>query len=373
MRKLLYIANLRLPTEKAYGIQIAKMCEAFASEDVEVILIYPFRKTPITDDFNIYYSVKNNFKIKMLWAPDFYFPGKLDRASVLLKDFISGITLAIYGLFSGADIIYSRDEWPLYFLSFLKKNLVYESHRFSERRGIFYKRFKNLKTIVITKQSKEDLIKIGFKTENILVAPDGVNLEEFNINLSKEQARTKVGLPPDRKIAMYTGHLFEWKGANVLLETARKLPDVLFVFVGGMEHDIKKFREEAKSLNNVLILGQRPHKEIPAYLKAADVLVLPNSGKEEISRYYTSPLKMFEYMASGRPIVASKLSSISEILNDRNSVLVKPDDVDSLMAGIKKLLDNKAFGEELAKKALEDVQNYAWQKRAAKILDFIIN
>src|SRR3972149_12341319 len=280
MKSLLYIANLRLPTEKAYGIQIAKMCEAFADPELKfkVALIYPKRNNPnIKENVFDYYSVKNNFEAKRVWAPDFYFSGKLDTISVLIKNFISAIFLSIYTLFKKSDIIYSRDELPLFLLSFFKNNLIFEAHRFSNSRKMFYRRFKNinLKVVVITKHLKEDFLRIGFRPENILIAPDGVDLAEFDTGVSKEGARGKTGLPLNARIAMYTGHLFEWKGANALLETARQCKDVLFVFVGGMSTDIDKFKVKAKSmeLNNVLVLGHQPHRDIPIFLKAAELLL----------------------------------------------------------------------------------------------------
>ena len=141
--------------------------------------------------------------------------------------------------------------------------------------------------------------------------------------------------------------------------------------MGGTDYDIQKFKQKTKYLNNILIFCHKPYDQIPSLLKAADILVLPNSAKEEISNRYTSPLKLFEYMASGRPIVASSLPSITEILNSKNAVLVKPDDVRSLMEGVIKLLDDSLFGFELAKKGLEDVQDYTWQNRAVLVLNFL--
>ena len=97
-------------------------------------------------------------------------------------------------------------------------------------------------------------------------------------------------------------------------------------FCGGVPNMILiNSEKKAKGSENILVLGHKPHKTMPVFLKAADVLVLPNSAKEEISRSYTSPLKLFEYMASGRPIVASDLPSIREVLNENNSLLVSPD------------------------------------------------
>jgi len=388
MKKLLYIANLRLPTEKAYGIQIAKMCEAFAAqtnmeEKMEVELVAPRRKNNIKEDFFDYYSVRKNLKFKRIWAPDFYLPGFLDKIAVFIKNTISALGLAFYAFRKKPDIIYSRDELPLYFLSFFKNNLIFEAHRFSKSRNSFYKRFinKNFKVVVITGKLKEDFIKIGFKPENILLAPDGVDLAEFDIDISKGDARIRVGLPSDKKIAMYAGHLFEWKGAGTLLHAAKLIfnsqflvsenSKILFVFVGGTEHDIKEFRKKTERLNNILILGHKPHKDIPFFLKAADVLILPNSAKEELPRYYTSPLKLFEYMASGRPIIASDLPSIREILNQKNSLLVEPDNIGHLAEAVTKIINDPAKSDQHARKALEDVKSYTWKNRVIKILNFI--
>jgi len=84
-----------------------------------------------------------------------------------------------------------------------------------------------------------------------------------------------------------------------------------------------------------------------------------------------SPLKMFEYMAAQRPIIASDLPSIREILNENNAVLIKPDSPDDLARGIEQLLKKPDFSAKIAKRAYQDVQRYTWQKRTEKILDFI--
>ena len=381
--KLIYIANLRLPTEKAYGIQIAKTCEAMADLGCSVTLLCPFRISKVKDEFFNCYGIKRNFVFKKIFAPDFYLPGFLNKIAFGLKSLCSALVLVLYALVEGADIFYTRDDLVAYIFSFFKKNIIFEGHRFSNKRKVLYSRFKkiNLKIIVISQGLKDDFINFGIQESNLLIARDGADLDLFNIEMTKEEARNKHGLPLDKKIVMYSGHLFEWKGANTLLETAKLISnfefrisnsdDILFVFVGGTYYDVQKFKQRAKDLNNVLILSHKPYDQIPALLKAADVLVLPNSSKEEISNRYTSPLKLFEYMASGRPIVASSLPSITEILNYENAVLVKPDDAHSLMEGVRKLLDDSLFGVELAKKGFEDVQNYTWQNRAVLVLNFL--
>lgn len=374
-QKLIYLANLRLPTEKAYGIQIAQMCEAFATLGRKVELVAPYRRSDIREDFFVYYGVKNSFRFRTISVPDFYLFGRLNIIALGIKNFISAVKLSKYALHQRPDVFYSRDELVVFILSFLSdsRKIIFEAHKFSSRRALFYKRFKNknIKTVVITHRLKEDFIRDGFRPENIAVAPDAVNIDDFNISFSKEEARKKIGVPIEGDIAMYTGHLFAWKGADTLLKAARYCPNVLFVFVGGTLADIENFKKAASDLDNVRIIGRKPHREIPIFLKAADILVLPNSGKEEISKSYTSPLKLFEYMASGRPIVASNLPSLREILNENNSVFVEPDNAESLSGGIKKVLEDNALADQIGAQGFKDVEKFTWQARAQNILTYM--
>jgi len=115
-------------------------------------------------------------------------------------------------------------------------------------------------------------------------------------------------------------------------------------------------------------VGWVNNRVIPKYLKSADVLVLPNSAKSTISLLYTSPMKLFEYMASCRPIIASDLPALREILNSKNSFLVAPDNARSLADGIRKILGDNDLAETISDQAAHDVLQYTWQKRASFIL-----
>ena len=118
-------------------------------------------------------------------------------------------------------------------------------------------------------------------------------------------------------------------------------------------------------------MGYKPHAEIPYWLKAADILVLPNTEKDHFSEYYTSPLKMFEYMASKRPIAASDLPSIRDILNEENAIFFEPDNAESLASAINQLLEDEVFAKKITHQAHQDVQKYTWDNRAKEILDLI--
>ena len=112
----------------------------------------------------------------------------------------------------------------------------------------------------------------------------------------------------------------------------------LVVFVGGTLNDIKNFKKKYIESKNILFTGYKEHKEIPIWQKSADVLVLPNTAKEKISKYYTSPMKLFEYMASKRAIIASDIPSIRELVNDDMVYFVEPDNPLKLSNGIKDLV-----------------------------------
>lgn len=373
--KMIYIANHRLPTEKAYGIQMAKMAEAFSGLGIKITLVAPFRLSRERGSVFKYYGLKRSFKFKRIWTPDFYLPGRLDKIAFHIKSFISAFILAFYALTNEPDIVFSRDEMPLYLLSFFCDGLIFEAHKFSEKRFFFYKRFKKvkIKIIAISGGIKKELEKFGFDPNNILVAFDAVDLEDFDIKASKSKAREKLNLPLDKKIALYSGHFFKWKGVDTLIEAAMLLKEVFFVFIGGTEKDIKEFKSlvKDKKLDNVLFLGHKPYREVPWYLKAADVLVLPNKKEEKISELYTSPLKLFEYMASKRPIVASDLPSISEVLDEETAVFFEPDNPKQLVESIKKVIQSGDLAETISAKAFERVKNYTWGKRVERILEFI--
>ena len=367
--KLIYIANARMPTEKAHGIQIARMCEAFANNDVEVELIIPKRLNSLKEGIFNYYGIKNNFKIKKIPCLDLV---QFGRIGFWIQSFSFSIISFFYIIKKRADIIYSRDELPLYFLSFFKKNIFLETHM--PRWNFLLRRIlsKSKKIITITQGLKNFYIKNGVSEDSILVAPDGVDLNSFEVNIDKNKLREGLEMPINKNIIMYSGHLYGWKGAQVLADTSTFLDNgSLIVFVGGTDKDLKLFRNDNKDKKNILILGRVPHSEIPYYLKSADVLVLPNSKKSEVSEKYTSPMKLFEYMASGVPIVASDLPSIREVLSDDNAVLVNPNNSKALHDGISSLLRDKNLCDKLAKQSVIDSRNYSWSSREKRILKFI--
>jgi len=382
--KLLYVARARIPTEKAHGLQIMKMCEAFAKLGLDIELVLPFRiQTKFLKGRNAfeYYGVKKIFNIKKLPIPDLiYFTGFLpEKISIILfhiHDIIFSIFALFYSLIKNPDVIFTRDSKVAFLLSIFKP-VIYESHIYPSSKIDLYFEKNALKRcgffITITKKLKKVYLQNGFDEKKIHVLPDGVDIEKFDIDISKEEARKKLNLNFKEKLAIYTGHLYPWKGVYTLVDASNFL-NAKVILVGGLKEDIKKIKEyiSKKNINNVVVLGYVEPREIPFYLKAADILVLPNSANDVKSIYCTSPLKLFEYMASKRPIVASNLPSIGEILNNSNAILVEPDKPETLAEGIKKVLGDKKLAKKIADKAYHDVRKYSWESRAKKIITLVM-
>lgn len=358
--KLLYIANARIPTEKAHGVQIMKMCEAFARAGAEVELIVPRRRNAITQNAFEYYGVEKIFTITYLPVLDLVGWGPLGYLATALSFLRKAKRYA--ARVQGA-LIYTRE--PLAPFYFQDSTLELHARSGSALMRALARRAKRV--VAITRGLKDDLVKDGVPAERIIVLPDGVDLEQFDIPLSRAEARAQLGLPADAKITLYAGSfsLYAWKGLDTFIQAAALLPEVLFVCVGGTSEETE--RVAGTLPKNVLCVGKVPHATVPRYLKAADVLVLPNKSGDPTSERYTSPLKLFEYMASGTPIVASDLPSIREVLNDENAVLVPPGDAHTLSAGVARALIEPHAAHRAAR-ARVDVSRHSWMGRARAIL-----
>ena len=362
--KICYIANVRMPTEKAHGLQIMKTCEAFADLGHQVTLVVPHRRNVIKDDPFAYYPVRKNFEIQKAFSLDLVAWG---APGFWVQYATFSIAAAFAKVVRGADLIYGRDELSLWSVSFFTSApIIWESH-VGAWNTIVRKLIARTKIIVtISNGLKDFYISKGVSFTNIRVAPDGVDLADFASPESKETARRRIGLPLDKSIALYVGRLDGWKGVDTLCEAAQYLsPDIQVVVIGGEPAQVANFKSKYHA---VMFLGYRPYQELANNQASADVLVLPNTGGDEISARFTSPLKLFTYMAGSRPIVASNLPSIREVLDEDSAVFFKPDDPHSLAETINVLVIDPVRGEHLAHNAREIVERYTWRARAEVIL-----
>jgi glycosyltransferase involved in cell wall biosynthesis len=226
--------------------------------------------------------------------------------------------------------------------------------------------------VVIHPALRDDLVAEGLPADSILVEPDGVR-EAPSTPPDRDAARRELGLPSDIRLVVYTGHLYPAKGVDVLARAVSRLADAEGVVVGGMDDDRARLevllRDEG--IENVRLVPHVPPERARLHQVAADVLALPTRALGENARRYTSPLKLAEYRAAGRPIVATDLPSTRAWLTDgENARLVPPDDPAAMAAAIDDLLRDPGTGRRLAARAREGLEADTWRARAERILAF---
>lgn len=358
-----YIANIRFPTEKAHGAAIAKACEALVKAGEDVTLVVPARKTHISVPALQYYGIKLSFTIRQLFCFDTVSFGKL--GFWLQSVTFAGSVLAHLRSVPH-EIVYGRDELVLAVLALGGvQNIYWESHDGTWNIASRYVAKKARGIVVVSNGLRQFYIDRGVPAEKICATPNGIDLAAFAHPESKEASRSRLGLPQDKTIALYIGRLDGWKGTDTLLQASHLLPgNVLVALIGGEPQQVEQLKEKYP---NVYFLGYRPYSELANNQAAGDVLVVPNTAKNDISVRFTSPLKLVAHMASHRPIVASDLPSIRELVDETSAVLVEADNPRALVDGICKA----AAQPYMAEVAFARVAELDWSARARRIVDFI--
>lgn len=374
---ILYIANIRLPTEKAHGIQIMKMCEAFARLGHEVELIVPNRHTPITEDPFLYYGVDHNFTITRLPTFDTVSWG---RAGFWLQSLSFIYHAARYARRSSAEIIYSRDP-ELFFFGRMPSDakLAWEIHTKPTPRVAKMVCQSSVHIVAISGGLRDVLVEMGVPQERIIVAHDAVDANMFTQIPDKKKVRQQLSLLEDKKLIAYIGKyktMGESKGVEDIVAAVgvvhTRQPDTALLLVGLNQDERAEVEALTKSAGlggSAYLVGHVEHTDVARYMRAADVLVMNYPNTEHYARYM-SPLKLFEYMASGTPAITSDLPSIREVLDDSSSYFFKAGDSTDFCRALEEMLADPVTASQKASAAFEKVQKYTWQKRAEDIIEF---
>lgn len=207
-----------------------------------------------------------------------------------------------------------------------------------------------------------------------VLTPSGVDLEPYEALPSPREARARLGWP-ERFTAGYTGHLYEGRGLNLIAELARRNPEIAFVWAGGEPDAVERWRSRlaGEGLGNVRLLGFVPQGELPLIAAACEALLMPYERSIAVSSggntaAYASPMKAFEYMATGRVILASDLPVLREVLNSDLAVLLEPGSVDSWEAAVRRVRDEPGWGSALAERARREAVKYTWRERTRRAL-----
>ena len=368
--KIIYITNARIPTDWAHGLQIMKTCEALVLGGVSLELWTPRKKLFITESPFSYYDLKTKFPLKRIFTFEW---GSLGPIGFFIQtlSFAFGVAVRLPGK-NNDSLVYCRDEIIVALLSLLGfRNVIWESHSGAwntwARMAVKHVR----QVVVVSNGLKEFYIAKGVNPEKIFVIPNGIDLSAYEEVDSKENVRSALGLPQNKKIALYVGMLNGWKGAETLLNASDRLPaDTMLAVIGGEDEAL--IAGLSKRYPKVLFLGFKASKELARNLASADVLVLSNTAKNAESAHFTSPLKLFAYMASKKPIVLPDLPAMREILSDDAAYFVEPDSAEALAHGIEEALNNEVKSEMRTSRAYERVKEFTWDARAKKIIQLIM-
>lgn len=378
MTKLVYLSNARVPSEKANTKQSMSQCEALGKL-LNVEFWHPIRRSALAvPDVYDFYGVTHTFALRPLWCID---NESLRRVSARAAFFLQASTFLIACSIRAMQaprgtVVYSRNPFDLVIalmLRFLRRDtsFFFEDHdgvlrRFAALKKLFLRQVDGI--VVTTTLHAKALTEAGVSAAKIVTCPNAVRLSSLEAGVAhRREAPFHI---------VYAGNLFPWKGVFVLADAAAHLPEnYQVVFIGGSpetEQPFKQYLAETGRTDRVVVRGYVPPREVPRALAAADVLVLPNSATRDVSATYTSPLKLFEYMAAGRPIVASDVAAVRDVLvHECNALLVPPDDARALAEGIRRVCEDSSLGAKLAAQARRDVEGRTWDNRAAHIAQFI--
>lgn len=374
---LYYLSGARLPSKKAHVIQQVRMCQAFSRAGEEVTLLTPRNPSVTTtwSQLSDFYGLEVPFNIQE--APTLSSDRSIPIPNVPNTDHMGMATWLIYrfltGRFSPGDIVYSRNPFPTwFFLHAVKASsrrgdiaVWFEQHQ--PTRGLNDDFYSLLDGLVCISHRQYDLVAQhhALGTLPIHVAHDGVDLSLYE-HLSKPAAREQLGIAIDESIVMYTGHLYESKGVETLVSAAHDIDATCYI-VGGYEEDIKRIRTTMAIPPNVHFTGFVPPGQVPLYQTAADVLVATVADDTQME--YFSPLKLFEYMATGNPLVVCHRQEYEEFLtNGQTALFVSPEESKELSDAINRLMYDSTLRRRLGERARERVEQYRWEVRASDIL-----
>jgi len=344
-----------------------KMCDAIHRQGVKTTLLSREGSKAVAEDSREFYGTTSDFKIKT------YPTIELSGVSFLTS------FLYIFQIFQSSKeetIFYGRDLPSLLLCALLRRTFIYESHGIPHKKALILMEKLILKScylkgIVFISQSLKGLYSISDSRVSNIVLHDSADPPK---NLDD-----KMPLKGSFKFnTVYVGALYAGRGLDLIYKLAKRLPSFAFHLFGGGQEEVLNERQniERLQLENVFFYGYISPKETYKCRNSADVLLMPYkksvmtiNNASETSRYM-SPLKLFEYMASRKPIISSDHQVLQEVLEDGvNALLCDPENVEMWESALVKLYRSEELREKLANQAYEDFRrSYTWDKRASVIL-----
>ncbi|MAS81228.1 MAG: hypothetical protein CMF45_00910 [Legionellales bacterium] len=364
-----------VPSITANSIQVMKMCDAFTrlghSTTLHAKTSTCATASPLSDLSELY-GITTDFRVI----------NHSSHNSIRHLDYDLKVLASV--LRSEADLIYTRSLRGALFANLFAKKNILELHFLPSTPASTWilKKLSNSnnlqKIIVISNRLKELLLDKHpyLSTAYIEVCHDAVDIDRFSdSNRYTVQGKGDLNLNSLRKTIMYVGHLYQGRGINLIEQLAEKLPEIDFIVIGGTEKDVlyRQARLTKIGISNLIYYGFIPNSKLHNYYQMADILIMPYQKQVSVSSGgntadWMSPMKTFEYMASGKPLISSDLPALREVLNEDIAVLVEPDNVEQWKSSIENTLTNPVFANKIARNARQIAEENTWESRARKIL-----
>jgi glycosyltransferase involved in cell wall biosynthesis len=406
---IVYLASIDFPHAKARAVQIISTCHALARAGCHVTLVVGRREVGLLGEHLARYGLAPHARLQVIGVPAFRVP---PSAPALLRQwytrfwnwsYLAACLLLLPLLLRGSSIILVRDYRLAWLIVKLRcwraTRIAFEAHglpsaelldnarpapavgREADRR----RRFEQVvfdgawRVLTITDCLRQRLIDdYAISPHKVFTVPDACRVPTPG-HKARTTDHADVGLHGPSPIIhhprklIYVGQLYPWKGVDLILRALVHVPRAELIIVGGLPDDCQQARlkDLGKELGideRVCFCGPRPYEQVPGLLATADVALLP-LAEGLVARCFTSPLKLFDYLAAGLPIVASDFPSVREVLRDgHNALLVPPDNATAMGAAINRLLDQPELAARLGSRARRDAANHTWDRRAERIL-----
>lgn len=384
--ELVLVANARMPSQRAQSLQVAQVAAAFERAGARTTLLHA-RRVPTPDlppgvDLFEHYAVPSGPRPRVEAVPCVDWIDRVPRRIQYLPARIQELTFArnaarrVRAGFEDAHVLSREAETGRALVSAGHPRTFIEVHRVpggaARRRWLMEAAQGGRGVVAISAGVADDLVQLGVPSAAITVEHDGFEAARFDDLPARAEARELLEVDAGAVVAVYTGGLLAWKGVEVLIDAARDLPDVVVLIAGGMDAHVRALRARAAGLANVRLDGFQPPQIVASYLAAADMGIVPNRSSPAISARYTSPLKVFEAMAAGLPLVASDLPSLRELLtHGEDALMVAPDDPAALAAGIRLLADDPGLRAGMSERMRQRAPVHTWDARAHRLLDWM--
>lgn len=353
----------------ALGHRLAFVVSGAPSDDGDTLVIPP---SPLFAATKPLFELWNNlvFTVKSLLLNavpaneiDFIYQrySRFNWTGVLLS-VVTGLPLALE--YNGSEVWISRQWDPIGPLWLLKR---FERLNLRAADLIF----------VVSEVERRNLIEAGVNRAKIIVNPNGVDTDRFRPDCGGREVRLALGVE-DLIVVGFVGTFGPWHGAPVLAEAARLLTkeaDCHFVFIGAGEQRAQTESIIESAAVGATFTGSISHEKVPAYLDACDILASPHVRSTDGSEFFGSPTKLFEYLAMGKAIVASRLGQVGEVIIDgENGLLVEPGETAGLARAIERLaLDGELRARLGAAARKTAIERYTWRHNAARVFDTILS